>query len=104
MGTRKPFLWYPKTLLVWCRNFIPTESRRTSEPADFFPVNLRSRVVLQGLERHRRLTRDSRNRRLTRDFRIRPKIVFYNKTENFHRKNDQQKITNFFVHLAPEKI
>ena len=52
---------------------------------------------------NRRLTRDSRNRRLTRDFHTRPKIVFYRKTGNFHRKNDQEKISEIFVHVAPEK-
>ena len=50
----------------------------------------------------RRFTRDSQNRRLTRDSRFRPKIVFYRKTGIFHRKNDQEKISEIFVHLAPE--
>ena len=37
---------------------------------------------------------DSPNRRLTRDFGIRPKICFFFcKTEHFHRKNDQEKIS-----------
>ena len=28
--------------------------------------------------------------------------VFYRKTGNFHRKNDREKISEIFVHLAPE--
>ena len=28
---------------------------------------------------------------------------FYRKTGNFHRKNDQEKISEIFVHVAPEK-
>ena len=53
---------------------------------------------------NRRLTRDSRNRRRTRDFHTRPKIgFFYRKTGTFYCKNDQEKISEIFVHVAPEK-
>ena len=46
----------------------------------------------------------ARNRRLPRDFHTRPKIgFFYRKTENFYRKNDQEKISEIFVQVAPEK-
>ena len=52
----------------------------------------------------RRLTRDSRNRRLTRDSRIRLKInFFYRETGHVHRKNHQEKISEIFVHVDPEK-
>ena len=30
-------------------------------------------------------------------------FFFYRKTGNFHRKNDQEKISEIFVHVAPEK-
>ena len=33
----------------------------------------------------------------------RKSVFFYRKTGNFHRKNDQEKISEIFVHVDPEK-
>ena len=99
--SRLPFR---REALDWTNASLRKGSRLLSENVSVVSLEIpRSPSSHSRFPDFRRLTRDSRNRRLTRDFLSRPKIVFfYRKTGNFHRKNDQGKISDIFVHLAPE--